>query len=127
MTLGLFARTFVRSSVEEVFAAVAPCGVNCVQFNFACAGLPSLPDALETSLLERIQRAARVHHLALAAVSGTFNMIHPDAAQRAAGLRSLEVVGAACSVLGTKLVTLCTGTRDAQDMWRVHPDNGTPE
>jgi sugar phosphate isomerase/epimerase len=24
-------------------------------------------------------------------------------------------------------VTLCTGTRDATDMWKVHPDNGTPE
>jgi sugar phosphate isomerase/epimerase len=25
------------------------------------------------------------------------------------------------------LVTLCTGTRDATDMWKAHPDNGSPE
>ena len=25
--------------------------------------------------------------------------------------------------LGTRLITLCTGTRDPNDMWRAHPDN----
>ncbi len=25
------------------------------------------------------------------------------------------------------MVTLCTGSRDPEDMWRRHPDNGTPE
>ena len=29
--------------------------------------------------------------------------------------------------MGTRLVTLCTGTRDPADPWRAHPDNGTPE
>ena len=24
------------------------------------------------------------------------------------------------------MVTLCTGTRDPDDMWRAHPDNATP-
>jgi sugar phosphate isomerase/epimerase len=127
MMLGLFARTFLRPRVEEVFAAAAQCGVSCLQFNFACAGLPSLPDRLDASVLERIRRSAREHRLSLAAVSGTFNMIHPDAGEREAGLRRLEVVSAACSALGTKLVTLCTGTRDPHDMWRHHADNATPE
>jgi sugar phosphate isomerase/epimerase len=30
-------------------------------------------------------------------------------------------------VFGTRLVTLCTGTRDAHDPWRWHADNSTPE
>src|SRR5206468_2393426 len=25
------------------------------------------------------------------------------------------------------IITLCTGTRDPDDMWRRHPDNDTPE
>jgi sugar phosphate isomerase/epimerase len=29
--------------------------------------------------------------------------------------------------MGTRLVTLCTGTRDPHDRWRSHPDNATPE
>lgn len=127
ITLGLFARTFPRPTIEEVFAAAAQYGVDCVQFNFACAGQPSLPDRLDPTLLERIRRAAQLHHLSLAAVSGTFNMIHPDPAQRRAGLARLEVIGAACPLLGTRVVTLCTGTRDPQDMWRPHPDNDTQE
>jgi sugar phosphate isomerase/epimerase len=127
MTLGLFARTFARPSVEEVFAAAAQHGARCLQFNFACAGLPSLPDQLAASLLERIRQAARQQGLALAAVSGTFNMIHPEAAQRETGLRRLEVVTAACAALGVRVVTLCTGTRDPHDMWKHHVDNATPQ
>lgn len=127
MTLGLFARTFVRPSVEEVFAAVAQHGVTCLQFNFACAGLPSLPDQVDASVLERIRQAARRHRLALAAVSGTFNMIHPEPAQRETGLRRLAVVAAACAALDVTVVTLCTGTRDPHDMWRHHADNATPQ
>ena len=63
----------------------------------------------------------------MAAVSGTFNMIHPDPAQRADGLRRLAVLAAACGALGTRLITLCTGTRDPEDMWRRHPANDTPD
>jgi sugar phosphate isomerase/epimerase len=29
--------------------------------------------------------------------------------------------------MGTGMVTLCTGTRDADDQWRHHPDNATQE
>jgi sugar phosphate isomerase/epimerase len=29
--------------------------------------------------------------------------------------------------MGTSLITLCTGTRDPQNMWRRHPDNDKPE
>jgi sugar phosphate isomerase/epimerase len=29
--------------------------------------------------------------------------------------------------MGTRLLTLCTGTRDPEDQWRAHPDNNTQE
>lgn len=63
----------------------------------------------------------------MAAVSGTYNMAHPDPAVRADGARWLSTLIAAAPALGTGVVTLCTGTRDATDMWRRHPGNGTPE
>jgi sugar phosphate isomerase/epimerase len=59
-------------------------------------------------------------------VSGTYNMIHPDPAQRAEGLRRFEVLAAACHSLGTSLITLCTGSRDPDNQWRFHPDNASP-
>jgi sugar phosphate isomerase/epimerase len=127
MTLGIFAKTFVRTNVEGVFSAVARHRLRCVQFNFACAELPSLPEEIEPETLERISDAARKRRIALAAVSGTFNMIHPDARQRRDGLRRLGVIAAACRRLGAGVVTLCTGTRDPENMWRRHPDNDSPE
>lgn len=125
MRLGIFAKTFARPTVEECFDAVRAHGLSCVQFNMSCAGLPSLPDAIGPGLCGRIAEAANSRGIEIAAVSGTFNMIHPDPERRADGFRRLEVLAHACEVLGTRVVTLCTGTRDPDDMWRRHPDNAT--
>ena len=59
----------------------------------------------------------------MAAVSGTFNMIDPDRARRLDGLRRLGVLASACRGMGTSIITLCTGTRDPEDMWRRHAEN----
>jgi sugar phosphate isomerase/epimerase len=126
MQPGIFAKTFARPTVEEVFAAVARHRLHCVQFNFACAGLPSLPDLIEPELADRIRRSAAEHCINIAAVSGTFNLVHPDGKQRRDGLRKLGVIAGACERLGTRTVTLCTGTRDPEDLWRPHPDNDAP-
>src|SRR5439155_2089738 len=96
-------------------------------FNFACAGLPAMPDYIEPAVVQRIHRAARAHALSIAAVSGTFNMIHPDPRQRREGLCRLRELAAVCAPLGTSVITLCTGTRDPDDLWRHHPDNARPE
>src|SRR5438034_8585041 len=127
MTLGIFAKTFARPTIEEVFDAVAHHRLRCVQFNFASAGLPSLPDAIGLECLERIRRAAEEHRIAIAAISGTFNMIHPDVKQRRGGLRGLGIVASACARLGASLVTLCSGTRDPDNLWRRHHDNDAPD
>jgi len=127
MQLGLFARTFARPTVEEVFAAVARLHLRCVQFNFSCAGLPGLPEAVPAELADRIHGAADERRISIGAVSGTFNMIHPNVRLRRDGLRKLEVLAGACARLGTRVITLCTGTRDPENMWRGHADNGSLE
>jgi sugar phosphate isomerase/epimerase len=127
MRLGIFAKTFERPTVEAVFEAVHAHGLSCVQFNLSCAGLPTLPDALDPAMTARIRAAAAQHHVEMAAISGTFNMIHPDPQAVQLGLSRLRVLAAACRDLGTSVITLCTGSRDAQDMWRWHDDNATPQ
>ena len=62
----------------------------------------------------------------LVALSGTYNMAHPDKQVRGNGLRRLAVVIEAAARLSTKLVTLCTGTRNRDDQWAYHPDNADP-
>ncbi len=47
MQIGIFARTFDRMTLEETLDAVKAHSLDCVQFNMACAGLPSLPDRIE--------------------------------------------------------------------------------
>ena len=127
MRIGIFARTFARSSPEGVFDALVGYGLGETQFNMSVAGLSSLPDEIAPALADRVRVAAAGRQIALVAVSGTFNMIHPDKEVRRDGLRRLSVLAGACDRLGTSTVTLCTGTRDPQDMWRRHPDNARPE
>ena len=125
--IGIFAKTFVRPTPEENLDAVAGHGLIMVQYNLACAGLPSLPERIEPSLARQIAAAAASRGITLAAVSGTFNMIDPVRERRDAGMRRLDELAGACALLGTGIITLCTGTRAPDDMWRGHPGNGRPD
>jgi len=127
MRLGIFAKTFVRPDLAATLDAVAACGLDCVQFNFACAGLPSLPDKIQPMTLGLIVNELQRRSFSVAAVSGTFNMIDPDPSKRREGLRRLADMAPHCAVLAAPIITLCTGTRDPQDMWRAHPQNNSPE
>jgi sugar phosphate isomerase/epimerase len=127
MEIGIFAKTFARRRLEWTLDAVRAHGLRCVQFNMACTGLPPMPDRIDPSLCDRIRKALAARGLRMAAVSGTFNMIHPDPEQRRTGLARLRVLAEACRDLGTSIITLCTGTRAADNMWRRHPDNDTAD
>jgi sugar phosphate isomerase/epimerase len=123
MRLGIFARTFSRPTVGGVFDAVREHQLDCAQFNMACAGLPTLPDDIAPSLAIRIHEASMSRGTEIAAVSGTYNMAHPEPEARQAGLRRLRTLASACHGMGTSVITLCTGTRDPENMWRWHPEN----
>jgi len=127
MRLGIFARTFSRPTVEGVFDAVREHQLDCVQFNMACAGLPALPDDIAPSLSIRIHEASMSRGIEIAAVSGTYNMAHPAPEVRQAGLRRLRTLASACHGMGTSVITLCTGTRDPENMWRWHPENASSQ
>jgi len=125
--LGIMATTFARPTLDAVLDAAVSSGVHGLQFDLACAGEPTLPTHIDAALCDQIRRACATRHLTMAALSGTFNMIHPDPRQRAAGLAGLRTLLSVCGALGVSVVTLCTGTRDAAHMWRRHPANDTPE
>ena len=127
MRLGIFAKTFPGADAVSVLGAVKRAGYSCTQFNMACCGLPAMPDAVSPAEIKSIATAARDTGVTLSALSATYNMIHPDRAVRDIGMRRLRVAVAVARSLGIPLVTLCTGTRDALDQWRHHPDNGSPD
>ncbi|TIN55804.1 MAG: sugar phosphate isomerase/epimerase, partial [Mesorhizobium sp.] len=126
MRLGIFAKTFPGTEPAAVLTAVRQAGYETTQFNLACAGLPSMPDAVPADAIASVRAAAQSNGVSLAALSGTYNMAHPDKAVRDDGLRRLAVVIEAAAALGIPLVTLCTGSRNAADQWAYHPDNADP-
>lgn len=123
MHLGIFAKTFPRPTLEATLDAIANRGLTHVQFNMSCCGLPTLPRRIDEDLGIWVARSFRERGLTMAAISGTFNLCDPDAGRLRENLDRLRVLAAACRWLDTRIITLCTGTRDPEDMWKWHPDN----
>ena len=123
----LLATTFTTGTLEARLDAAKACGLACVQMSMACADLPEMPDQIPAELPGRIRREASARGIAIASVTGTFNMSHPDPEHRRTGLRRLRVLAEACPRMGTSAIHVCTGTRDPNNMWRYHPDNSSPE
>ena len=126
MQIGIMSRTFVRPTLAEELDAVVNHGMDCMQFGLASAGVTEVPAHIDAGLCDRIREEMGTRNITMTALSGTYNMIHPDLQQRADGLRKLRVLASACYKLGTSVITLCTGTRDPESMWRRHPDNDLP-
>jgi sugar phosphate isomerase/epimerase len=123
MHLGIFAKTFPRPDLLETLDAIKGHGLTHIQFNMSCMGLPTLPDRLDEGSCVWIAQALSERGLTMAAISGTFNMCEPTPSRIQNNLRRLDVLAAACRWLDTRIITLCTGTRDREDMWRWNPEN----
>jgi sugar phosphate isomerase/epimerase len=123
----LLATTFTTGTLEARLDGARACGLACVQMSMACAGLPEMPDQIPPELPGRMRREAAARGIAIASVTGTFNMCHPDVERRRTGLQRLRVLAEACPQMGTSAIHVCTGTRDPNSMWRRHPDNDLPE
>lgn len=123
----LLATTFPSGTLEARLDGAKACGLSCVQMSMACANLPEMPDQIPAELPGKIRRAASARGIAIASLTGTFNMTHPDAEHRRTGLRRLRVLTEACAEMSVSFIHVCTGTRDPNSMWRYHPDNGSPQ
>jgi sugar phosphate isomerase/epimerase len=86
-----------------------------------------VPETLDEATCVQIRAEFEQRDLTMVGVSATYNTIHPDESRRAAETARARRVIELAPALGTDLVTLCTGTRDPEDMWRAHPGNEAPE
>jgi sugar phosphate isomerase/epimerase len=127
MQPGIFLDVFHRPNVEARFDAVKAVGLKHVQVAMTSVGLDLMPDRIPQEAAERLRRAATSRGITITAVQGTFNMGHPDAKERAVGLRQLRVLAEACPTMGIPMIHICTGTRNLGSIWSGHPDNQTPE
>ena len=127
MELGIFSRTYQPIGIDRICAQIAHDGFETIQFNFSSAGLASLPKDWPEETIKAVMASANQNGLSICALSGTYNMAHPDAARRGSDRIGFTNVVRAAQFMRVPLVTLCTGSRDAMNMWSAHPDNGSPE
>ena len=127
MKIGIFAKTFSRPTIEDLFQAIGGYEIYSAQFNLSCVGLETLPGNVSSELVRRIIDAAEHARVELFAMSGTFNMAHPDPAVRRDNLTKFEVLCEVTARLRLPVITLCTGTRDPVNMWKWHSENDSKE
>jgi len=126
-TLGLLSPEFPVVSLDANLDAIAATGATGVQFDMVSAVGLTFPAELSAHTIELVTEGFSRRHLTLAALSGTYNMIDPDQQARLVGAEGLDRVIAWAPRLGAEVVTLCTGSRDPESMWRKHPGNDSPE
>jgi sugar phosphate isomerase/epimerase len=125
MYSAIFTRTYPLKDAAAVFAAVANDGYKGVQANLSSIGLDSLPETLPLGLAARFGAEARARGIRIRALSGTYNMAHPDAKVRQSHHVRFRNVVQAAAEMETPIVSLCTGSRDEHDQWKFHPDNSS--
>jgi sugar phosphate isomerase/epimerase len=124
LKLGIFESIFTGKTVAEKFDALSRLGFSAVQFDLKSAGLAgTLPRDIPDRSIQDIRSASERLDVEIAALAGTFNMIDPNLGARQSNLALHIQLIEHASRLGSSVVTLCTGTRDPDNMWEYHPDN----
>ncbi|MFI0400717.1 MAG: sugar phosphate isomerase/epimerase family protein [Thiolinea sp.] len=119
----IFSRTYPSQRISDVLQAIQADGFRGAQMNLINFGMESLPEELDSDALKTGCAEASRLGVRFAAFSGTYNMAHPDRGVREAIRPRFLQVLAAAQVMGTPIVTLCTGSRDAGNMWAAHSEN----
>jgi sugar phosphate isomerase/epimerase len=127
MKIGICTTDFKTHSVESLFEKIQRHGFDQVQFDFETIGEEEMPERIGVPLIESILEASGKRRLEIVAVNATFNMIAPDRKEREKGIERFEILATACRKLDCGVMSLCTGTRNTESMWKAHPDNSSEE
>ncbi len=123
--LGVFARVFPPGTPDRIAHQIRAAGFTATQLNLSALGRPTLDDNLGEPEAASIATAFSEHGVRIWGVSGTFNAIHPDIGKRRADTERCIALIKRARDLGAQVITLCTGTRDPDNMWKAHPETHT--
>ena len=120
---------------DRLFSDIRALGFECVQFAFSSVteadftptGQLELPGTISRETLSAVAHASEKYDLPIEVINATFNMAHPDPAVREEGLIRLGVHLDAAKAFGCPILSLCTGSRNPDHLWRPSPENDTPE
>lgn len=118
-------------TADALFAKIRAMGYTCTQFAFSSIaetgfvpnGQIEIPAVIPTDALAAVQQAQEKHALPIMVINGTFNMAHPDVEIRTEGLRRLSLLMDAADALGCRMISLCSGTGNADHLWRPSDEN----
>ena len=127
MEYGALSREIPAETAADLFRKAREYGFGCIQLNYASVIGEEIPPDIPDSVNREIAKEAAANRIRIAAVNGTFNMAHPDAAVRNDGLKRFEKIASSCRPLNCNLVSLCTGSRNRDSMWVTHSENDTSE
>jgi sugar phosphate isomerase/epimerase len=126
-TLSIYSRTWPSADAASLASTIRDSGFTNAHLSLASVGLGSLPETLDADELTTIRKTFERAGVRITSVSATYNLIDPDRARRRRDTdRAIGVIRHA-PLLGADLVSLCTGTRNPDNMWAGHPDNASAE
>lgn len=127
MQVGVFAKTFAGTDPQIVLDACHRAGFDCVQYNMACSGLGALPETIPADSARQLTAAAHAAGITIAALSATYNMTDPDPDRRRSGRVAFAALAGFAAAADCPMLTVCSGSLDAEDKWRHHPRNDDPD
>jgi sugar phosphate isomerase/epimerase len=122
-SLGVMVREVKRPSFDDSLERIHDMRFECVQLNLNVLGFSTVPESLPSGKAGEIGATFWAYGLNLAAISGTFNTAHPDEQVRKAGIAGVKTLCESAEAMGTRVITLSTGTCDPDSMWTGHPQN----
>lgn len=135
MRTGICTTDLKTMPAEKLFEKLSNLGTTVTQFSFSSVeemgyvpdGNIEIPSFIEPGVLQLIKSQSEKYNVEITAVNGTFNMGHPERAIRNEGLYRFDSLLKSVNMLGCRMVSLCSGTRNTESLWAPHEDNGTEE
>lgn len=132
--IGVMTTEFEGPDLEVVAEQIAAHQITAVQLQLGSVlsdvsrsdalllGLDTFGDRLNEELATSSRHVLAAHGITIAAVDGTYNMIHPDVRRRERNRERLITLIELAPAFGTDVVAVCTGSR-ADVMWQPSAAN----
>lgn len=122
MEIGIFARTYKNTDIEDVVLQIKEIGIRHMHMNMSCLNESTLPTRIDYPSLDRLKRITEEHSVTMDGMSGTFNILKASEKD----YEGFERLAKVTAYLKIPMISLCTGSNGAS-MWEYHPDNRSEE
>ena len=122
MEIGIFTKTY-PGKLEAALSKISRANIKHVQLNLASAAMETMPAAYDKEKITWIKDTVKEHGIIADVLSGTFNMIDPDATQRREDIRRFEILCQIACELEIPVISLCTGSKNPQSKWQWSDEN----